>query len=229
MEIITDYLVEIINKHQLLPLVVLGLAGLFLLVIGVCLLRKIYQQITSLLSPQLQEVYEQIFEPYQQWFSLVIILTTIDLVILITSTPHWLESIEILISLIISTSIVWLGSRFFQKFFDMYLLDAAIQSKRKVNSEILILAKILANAAIIVLVILLFAQTHHINIFGLIASLGVGGLAVAFAAQKTLEQLLGGIVLYIDSPFVTDDYIGLPDGSFGRVESIGLRSTKIRT
>lgn len=64
---------------------------------------------------------------------------------------------------------------------------------------------------------------------GLVASLGVGGLALAFAAQQTLEQILGSIVLYIDRPFVIDDYIGLPDGTFGQVESIGLRSTKIRT
>jgi MscS family membrane protein len=74
-----------------------------------------------------------------------------------------------------------------------------------------------------------FSETHEINILGLIASLGVGGVAIAFAAQKTLEQLLGGIVLYLDRPFVLDDYVGLPDGTFGRVESIGLRSTKIRT
>lgn len=46
--------------------------------------------------------------------------------------------------------------------------------------------------------------------------------------KKTLEQLLGGVVIYLDRPFVLDDYIGLPDGTFGRVESIGLRSTKIR-
>ncbi|NJO20912.1 MAG: mechanosensitive ion channel, partial [Spirulinaceae cyanobacterium RM2_2_10] len=86
-----------------------------------------------------------------------------------------------------------------------------------------------ANLVIIIILIVIFAQAHAVNIFGLFASLGVGGLAVAFAAQKTLEQLLGGIVLYIDRPFVVDDYIGLPDGTFGRVESIGLRSTKIRT
>jgi MscS family membrane protein len=76
---------------------------------------------------------------------------------------------------------------------------------------------------------LLFGQTHAINIFGLVASLGVGGIAVAFAAQKVLEQLLGGVVIYIDKPFRVDDYIGLPDGTFGRVEAIGLRSTKVRT
>lgn len=57
----------------------------------------------------------------------------------------------------------------------------------------------------------------------------MAGVAVAFAAQNTLSKLLGGIVLYIDRPFVVDDYIGLPDGTFGRVESIGLRSTKIRS
>jgi MscS family membrane protein len=79
------------------------------------------------------------------------------------------------------------------------------------------------------IIITIFSQTHEINILGLIASLGVGGIAIAFAAQKTLEQLLGGIVLYLDRPFVVDDYIGLPDGTFGKVESIGLRSTKIRT
>jgi MscS family membrane protein len=75
----------------------------------------------------------------------------------------------------------------------------------------------------------LFAQTHRINIIGIFASLGVGGIAIAFSAQKVLEQLLGGVVIYIDRPFSVDDYIGLPDGTFGRVEAIGLRSTKIRT
>jgi len=122
----------------------------------------------------------------------------------------------------------WLGASIFSRYFDIYLLDAAIQSKRKINSELLLLGKILVNVGIILVVIVIFAQTHEVNLFGLIASLGVGGLAVAFAAQKSLEQLLGGIVLYVDRPFVADDYIGLPDGTFGRVESIGLRSTRIR-
>jgi MscS family membrane protein len=87
----------------------------------------------------------------------------------------------------------------------------------------------LVNAGIVVISAVLFAQTHSINLFGLVASLGIGGLAVAFAAQKVLEQLLGGIVIYFDRPFVVDDYIGLSDETFGKVESIGIRSTKIRT
>jgi MscS family membrane protein len=109
------------------------------------------------------------------------------------------------------------------------LLDIVLRSGRKTNSELLIIAKWSASLITTLAAILIFAQVHQVNILGLIASLGIGGLAVAFAAQKTLEQVLGGIVLYLDRPFVVDDYIGLSDGTFGRVEAIGLRSTKIRT
>lgn len=175
------------------------------------------------------KIYQNIFKPHQHWLGIIIILTFVDLVILITSTPHWLESIEIVLSFALGAAVIWLGYQIFEQVFEIYVLNAAIENKRKVNSELLILAKLAANGGVILLVVFLFAQTHKINIFGLLASLGVGGLAIAFAAQKTLEQILGGIVLYVDSPFVTDDYIGLPDGTFGRVESIGLRSTKIRT
>jgi MscS family membrane protein len=101
--------------------------------------------------------------------------------------------------------------------------------EKKLNEDLLIALKWLAFLLFSFIVVTIFAQTHQINILGLIASLGVGGVAIAFAAQKTLEQLLGGIVIYLDRPFVVDDYVGLPDGTFGKVESIGLRSTKIRT
>ncbi|NEO28540.1 MAG: mechanosensitive ion channel, partial [Kamptonema sp. SIO4C4] len=67
-----------------------------------------------------------------------------------------------------------------------------------------------------------------INLIGLVASLGVGGVAIAFASQKVIEQILWSIVLYIDRPFTVDDYIHLPDRNLGRVESVGWRSTKIR-
>ncbi|MEO1187287.1 MAG: mechanosensitive ion channel domain-containing protein, partial [Cyanobacteria bacterium J06636_27] len=76
---------------------------------------------------------------------------------------------------------------------------------------------------------------NRFNLVGLITGLGIGGVAIAFGAQKTLEQLLGTIVIYLDRPFVTGDYIHFPvsgkftEGTYGRVESIGFRSTKIRS
>ncbi len=55
--------------------------------------------------------------------------------------------------------------------------------------------------------VLIFAEIHQINLIGLFASLGIGGLAIAFAAQKTLEQLLGTVVLYLDRPYLPGEYI----------------------
>jgi MscS family membrane protein len=62
----------------------------------------------------------------------------------------------------------------------------------------------------------------------LVAGLGIGGLAVALAAQKTLENLFGALAIGGDQPFREGDFISA-EGLTGTVESIGLRSTRIRT
>ncbi len=62
----------------------------------------------------------------------------------------------------------------------------------------------------------------------LLAGLGIGGLAVAFGAQKTVENLFGSISLAIDQPFRVGDFVKVQD-FVGNVEAIGLRSTRFRT
>jgi MscS family membrane protein len=67
-----------------------------------------------------------------------------------------------------------------------------------------------------------------VNLTAMLTGLGVGGLAIAFAAQKTLENLFGGIMIASDRPIRVGDFCRAGEYS-GVVESIGLRSTKIRT
>ncbi len=62
----------------------------------------------------------------------------------------------------------------------------------------------------------------------LLAGLGIGGLAVALAAQKTVENLLGSLSIAVDQPFRIGDMVRI-EGVLGTVESIGLRSTRMRT
>jgi MscS family membrane protein len=62
----------------------------------------------------------------------------------------------------------------------------------------------------------------------LFTGLGIGGLALAFAAQKTLENLFGGIMIITDQPIRVGDFCRAGD-YLGTVEDIGLRSTRIRT
>ncbi|HEY1098014.1 MAG TPA: mechanosensitive ion channel family protein [Myxococcota bacterium] len=77
------------------------------------------------------------------------------------------------------------------------------------------------------------AVASALSVFGvpvasIVAGLGVGGLAVALAAQKTFENLLGAFAIGVDQPFREGDPIKVDDVN-GSVESVGLRSTRIRT
>ncbi len=220
-------------KGDLLPIVIItsaiGVAVSFFaaLFLVVFLLKKMSELITTrFLSAEGRRLYSKIISTYQNFLIFTVILVLIDLTLLLIPKPNWVNYIEFVLAVLVAITTGWLSSRLFDKFYDTYLQENAL--KRKVNSELLIVINLVADAVIFIIIFFIFAQTHHINVLGLTASLGIGGLAIAFAAKQTLEQLLGGIILYIDRPFVIDDYIGLPDGTFGRVESVGLRSTKIR-
>jgi MscS family membrane protein len=76
---------------------------------------------------------------------------------------------------------------------------------------------------------LLFVLYHFgIQLTAALAGLGVGGIAVALAAQKTLENVIGGVSLIADQAISVGDFINLGDVQ-GTVEDVGLRSTRIRT
>jgi MscS family membrane protein len=71
------------------------------------------------------------------------------------------------------------------------------------------------------------AQELGLPLYSVVAGLGIGGLAVALAIRPTLENLIGGIVLYLDQPVRVGDLCSFGDQT-GFVETIGVRSTKIR-
>ena len=71
-------------------------------------------------------------------------------------------------------------------------------------------------------------QNFGFNVTGLAAGLGIGGLAIALAAQKTVENLFGGVTLITDQPVRVGDYCRFGTTE-GLVEDIGLRSTRLRT
>ncbi|MEG3976943.1 mechanosensitive ion channel [Microcoleus sp. herbarium8] len=168
---------------------------------------------------------------------ILIFLTLSAMEVMLVLIPHtkWLKLMEFCLSAGITCSAGWLVSSLFREVFNSTILGATFDSNPKVRGESIFLIRYLGDFAIAVIIILVFCISHDINVGGILASLGIGGVAIAFAAQKTLEQFLGGIVLTLDRPFQVGDYIGLSDGpmgkqgTFGRVESIGLRSTKIRT
>lgn len=68
-----------------------------------------------------------------------------------------------------------------------------------------------------------------INVTGLVASAGIVGLALSFAAQDTLSHLFAGVAILADRPYRIGDFIVLDTGERGKVTHIGLRSTRLMT
>jgi len=209
--------------------VLLGLFGLLVMVFGLIVPRVVRFLFFQFLPEELQEAYQQIIVPYQRWIIISLLLSIGDIILLlIPNKAIWLSISEFFVGAGIAINICFLAFALFNKFFGSYLLDLAIRGQGNANSELLAFIKFIANALIILIVIFIFAESHDLNLTGLIASIGIGGIAIAFASQKVLEQILWTIMLYLDRPFVVDDYIYLQDGTFGRVEAIGWRSSKIR-
>jgi MscS family membrane protein len=83
-------------------------------------------------------------------------------------------------------------------------------------------------ALVIIVGALFISYMAGINLTAVLTGLGIGGLAVAFAAQKTLENLFGGVMIISDRPIRVGDFCRAGDYQ-GTVEDIGLRSTRLRT
>lgn len=91
---------------------------------------------------------------------------------------------------------------------------------------------LLSNAlAILIVVAGAYAifEAWDIDVTGLVASAGIVGLALSFAAQDTLSNLFAGIAILADRPYKLGDYIILDSGERGEVTQIGLRSTRLLT
>ena len=215
-----------------LPLVRLGIASLLIVYSTPQFVRLLPIIKGYLFSRKIIEFYQKIIEPQKNLFWLILVLSTGDFLLqaigkLISQQGLIEQLTEIFLSLVIAVTISWLGFQVIERIVKFYTLEK-VAREAQISYELLVAVKRTAYFLLVLIVIIVFCQTHQINIWAVAASLGLSGIIVAFAAKNTLEELIDGIVIHLDKPFRINSYIGLPDGTFGRVESIGVRSTKIR-
>ena len=112
---------------------------------------------------------------------------------------------------------------------DHYLSSLARRTVSKVDDMLVPLVGKSVRITILVLVLLQVVQALSDKpITSILAGLGVGGLAIALAGQDTIKNFFGSLVIVADKPFEIGDRIVI-EGHDGPVESVGFRSTKIRT
>ena len=139
----------------------------------------------------------------------------------------FVDTLRFLERLLLVIAAAWLTFRLI----DLAALALRVRAERRDNRGLL--PVLLPGARFAKLVIVLIGAlgvlgTLGVNISAAVAGLGVGGIAVALAAQKSLENLFGGISLFADRPVRVGDFFRYGD-QVGTVEEIGLRSTRVRT
>jgi len=133
--------------------------------------------------------------------------------------------VSALLVIVIGIPLIKIAKRYLRRLFDKTQFDEGLEN---------FMFRI-AGVAMWAIVILTAASELGINVTGIVAALGIFGLAVAFAAQDTMENVIAGIFIIIDRPFREGERILLPKklggiySSWGDVVEIGLRTTHVRS
>ncbi|WP_185816811.1 mechanosensitive ion channel family protein [Hymenobacter metallilatus] len=102
-------------------------------------------------------------------------------------------------------------------------------SNSRLSNQLIPFAKDLLKVLVLTITFLvMLSKVFGVNVTALIGGLGIGGLAVAFAAKESLENLIASFTIFLDRPFAVGDLVEVGPVT-GTVEKVGFRSTRLRT
>ncbi len=130
--------------------------------------------------------------------------------------------------LIIALNVTWFMVRIINAIIEEYLIPYSKRDDNKLDDQMILLIERGISILFWSVGIILGLNNAGFDVGALIAGLGIGGLALALAAQDTVKNIFGGITIFLDKPFRIGDRI-IINGMDGFVEYIGIRSTRLRT
>jgi MscS family membrane protein len=135
-----------------------------------------------------------------------------------------IRTLELIVALI---AVTWFVLRIIDVAFEV-ARSALVHTHRLATIAVIPLARRILKALAACIAFLLILDNLGFDSKAVLAGLGIGGIALALAAQKTLESVFAGVSLVLDQPVRVGDFCKFGD-TMGTVEDIGLRSTRIRT
>ena len=167
-------------------------------------------------------------QPIEKGLSWVIISTT-GLIFMdsLELTPNLDKYLGLTIKLFLSINVIrtcYLAA----EAFGLTIEEWAKTTDTKLDDQLAPFANKTLKVIVVVVGGLIILQNFGVNVTALLAGLGIGGIALAFAAQDTVSNVFGTITILLDSPFKLGDWIKIGDTE-GTVIEIGFRSTHIKT
>lgn len=142
--------------------------------------------------------------------------------------PYWENFVHHIFGFLLIVNITWLIVRLLDALIEEYIVPITEKSKSDLDDQLLPLFRKGMKVLIWSLGIVVGLNNAGYDVGAIIAGLGIGGLAFALAAQDTVKNFFGGIMIFADKPFQVGERIQI-GGIDGTVKEIGIRSTRVET
>ncbi len=136
------------------------------------------------------------------------------------------EFISTMFHIAIVLNVTWFLAKIMDALIEEYLIPIVEKSDSNLDDQIMPIVRKGMRTIIWTLGIIVALNNAGYNVGALLAGLGIGGLALALAAQDTVKNIFGGIIIFVDKPFKMGDRI-IINGYDGIIKEIGLRNTRL--
>ncbi len=145
----------------------------------------------------------------------------------LTISADMFSTVEIISDILITIGAVWIVINFIDAIIKLYFLPLAETTDTRLDDQIIPIASKVTKWLVIIFAVLIIASRFGYDITAILAGLGIGGLAFAFAAKETIADMFGGMSILMSKPFMVGDWVDF-EGTVGEVEKVSLRHTTIR-
>jgi len=233
----SDILVNLFGKFgqkHFLGLYVWQYCGILLIAIITILFHQLLSFLIGLIikqlirSPKIPKEQRVVIQKASQPASLMILTMLLQLAVPMIQLPITTAKYVVLILDILTPVYGTLAVYRLVDLVGIYLRKRAEGTKTTLDDQLVPLVTKILKIFVVIFGGIFILSVLDVNVTALLAGLSIGGLALALAAQDTIKNLFGSLMIFIDRPFQIGDWIQA-SGVDGTVEEVGFRSTRIRT
>ncbi|MGC9058142.1 MAG: mechanosensitive ion channel family protein [Candidatus Micrarchaeia archaeon] len=186
-------------------------------------IRKITEKTESELDDMLVDIVESPIT-----MLLIILGFYLGAVVVLNPFSGFYSLVINIVKILVIIDVAWLLLRIIDTFLVYYLKPRVEKSETPLDDQLFPVLRKSLKIIVIIITFLFILSNFGYDVTTLLAGLGIGGIAIALAAQDTVSNFLGSVMIFTDKPFKLHDFIKF-DGTMGTVTEVGIRSTKLET
>lgn len=188
--------------------------------------QTVFRRITAKTESKIDDI---IIDLVEEPIAFGVIVSGVWVGLATLTLPEWVhDKLGNVAQVLIVLAIAWMLTRLSDALFREFFRPLVEKSENDLDDQLLPIAQKSMKTIIWVLGVIIALNNAGYDVAALLAGLGIGGLALAMAAQDSVKNVFGGFTIFTDRPFTVNERIQVGDFD-GTVREIGVRSTRLRT